>query len=152
MLSQTAEYALRAVVHLAQHHGEPRTVDSIARATKVPVGYLAKIMQQLTRAGLTTSQRGLHGGFVLTRAPGSITLYEPLNAVDPFHRITSCPLQLPTHRDGLCSLHRLLDATLATVEQSLRATTIGSLLEEAHRPLCPVDPLAKLKRRIPLKD
>ena len=152
MLSQTAEYALRAMVHLAQNPGEARTVESIAQATKVPVGYLAKIMQQLTRAGLTTSQRGLHGGFILTRKPDDISLYEPINAVDPFRRITSCPLNLPTHKDGLCSLHKMLDATLETVEKTLRATTIGSLLEEASRPLCPVHPAAKLTRRIPLKE
>ncbi len=136
MLSQTAEYAMRAVVHLALRPGEPRTVDVVAKATGIPVGYLAKIMQQLARGGVTTSQRGLHGGFLLARDPWQISLFEVVDAVDPFRRIRACPMSIPAHGDGLCSLHRLLDSTLATVETTLRSTPVGSLLEDAKPPLC----------------
>jgi Rrf2 family nitric oxide-sensitive transcriptional repressor len=149
MLSQTAEYALRAVVHLARHPGEPCTVDSIAKATKVPLSYLAKIMQQLSRAGLTTSQRGLHGGFVLNKDAAAISLFEPVDAVDPFRRILSCPMGIPEHGQGLCSLHKELDATLESVEKRLRATSIAEMLAVSGRPLCPV-PLLPLLPLLPL--
>ncbi len=142
MLSQTAEYALRAVVHLARHPGEPCTVESIAKATKVPLSYLAKIMQQLSRAGLTTSQRGLHGGFVLSKDPTAISLFEPVDAVDPFRRILVCPMDIPEHGQGLCSLHKELDATLETVEKRLRATSIAEVIAISSRPLCPPPLLA----------
>ncbi len=137
MLSQTAEYALRAVVHLARHPGEPCTVESIGKATKIPLSYLAKIMQQLSRAGLATSQRGLHGGFVLSRDPATITLFDPVDAVDPFRRILTCPMGIPEHGQGLCSLHRELDASLEALEQRLRSTTITEVLANGSRPLCP---------------
>ena len=138
MLSQTAEYALRAVVHLARHPGEPCTVDSISKATKVPLSYLAKIMQQLSRAGLTTSQRGLHGGFILSRDPATISLFEPVDAVGPFRRILTCPLGIPEHGQGLCSLHKELDATLESLEKRLRASTITEIIALGNRPLCPM--------------
>lgn len=138
MLSQTAEYALRAVVHLARHPDEPCTVDSIAKATKVPLSYLAKIMQQLSRAGLATSQRGLHGGFILSRDPATISLFEPVDAVGPFRRILTCPLGIPEHGQGLCSLHKELDATLEALETRLRSITITEIIALGNRPLCPM--------------
>ena len=56
LLSQTVEYALRAAVHLARESGGC-TSEEIARATKVPSAYLAKVMQSLGRAGLVRSRR-----------------------------------------------------------------------------------------------
>lgn len=137
MLSQTAEYALRAVVHLARHTAEPVTVEAVAKATKIPISYLAKILQQLSREGLATSQRGLHGGFVLSKDPAGITLYDVIHAVDPVRRILACPMGIPEHSEGLCSLHRELDDTLAAIEGRLRATTIAGVLSSGIRPLCP---------------
>ena len=47
MLSQTVEYALRAVVYLAMHSPDPQTTAAIAKATQVPTAYLAKVLQGL---------------------------------------------------------------------------------------------------------
>lgn len=138
MLSQTVEYALRAIVFLADHQGEAHTTEAIARATKVPMGYLAKIMQGLSRSRLVTSQRGLHGGFTLVRPAGQLTVYEVVQAVDPLQRIDRCPLQLEGHGGELCPLHKTLDQAVAGVEVLFRATTIDQLLNTpgANRPLC----------------
>ena len=139
MLSQTAEYALRAMLCLADRAGQPRTVAEISRSAKVPAGYLAKVMQSLVRAGLVTSQRGLRGGFTLRREPGAVTVLEVVNAVDPLRRIERCPLDRPEHAGRLCALHRRLDEVIAALQDSFRETTIGSLLEDEEtdrRPLC----------------
>jgi len=138
MLSQTAEYALRAIVFLADHHGEPKTAEMIAETSKVPLGYLAKILQGLARNGLIVSQRGLHGGFTLLRSPADVTLYDVVQATDPISRITTCPLNLPGHGTDLCPLHRRLDNAALAVETAFRRTTISQLLSEptSSRPLC----------------
>ena len=127
MISQTVMYALRAVVFLAQQPDRPRTVEAIAHATKVPEGYLAKIMLGLAKAGIVTSQRGLRGGFMLQGDPHIVTMRDVVNAIDPIQRITSCPLGLQEHGQDLCPLHRCLDNAIAGVESLFRATTIGSL-------------------------
>src|SRR5205085_10646343 len=142
MFSQTAEYALRAVVYLASHPDEPRTTHQIAEATKVPAGYLSKVMQGLSRAELVHSQRGLHGGFTLTRPADALTVLDVVQAVDPVRRIRSCPLGLKGHVN-LCPLHRRLDQAIALVEDALKQSTIAELLAEPERargipiPLCP---------------
>jgi len=131
MISQTAEYALRAIVYLASQPGEPRTVQQIAEATRVPAGYLSKVMQGLSRAGLVHSQRGLHGGFTLNATPDRLTVFDVVQAVDPLRRITSCPLGLKGHVN-LCPLHRRLDNAMGLVEKALRESTIAELLAEPN--------------------
>ncbi len=138
MISQTAEYALRAIVHLAtvasngdfegtQSPVVLQTAQQIATATQVPLSYLSKVLQTLARAGLIISQRGAGGGFSLARSPDEITVYDVVQTVDPIQRIASCPLGLEAHQDFLCPLHARLDAATAIVEQSFRDTTIAAL-------------------------
>lgn len=138
MISQTAEYALRAVVALAAGDGAPQTTHRIAGITKVPVDYLSKVLQSLSRAGIISSQRGQGGGSVLTRPSSEISVYEVVQAVDPIARINSCPLGLANHGTRLCPLHRRIDDAIGSVEDAFRATTIHDLLTEPteSRPLC----------------
>jgi Rrf2 family transcriptional regulator, nitric oxide-sensitive transcriptional repressor len=130
MFSQTAEYALRVVVFIGTLRGEPATTKQIAAATRVPEGYLAKILQSLSRAGLVQSQRGLHGGSVLGRDPVGITIYDVVTAISPLPRIRTCPLDLPSHGTKLCPVHRRLDDAMAMVEKVFRDSTIAELLAE----------------------
>ena len=138
MISQTAEYALRAIVDLAFHFGESRTTQQIAQATKVPAGYLAKILKDLNRQGLVRSQRGLHGGFSLDRDPKTMTVYDVMAAVDPPKRILACPLGLEAHRHHLCPLHQRLDDAMAATEKAFRNTTIADVTADPTRSTQPL--------------
>jgi Rrf2 family transcriptional regulator, nitric oxide-sensitive transcriptional repressor len=145
VLSQTTEYALRAVVWLAANPEKPLTAQQIAEATRVPAGYLAKVLQGLSRAGLMHSQRGLGGGFSLARSPNSLTMWEVVQAVDPLRRITSCPLGFEAHTDELCHLHRQLDDAIAGIEKAFSACKISKLIDTNHglSPLCAYVPKGK---------
>jgi len=138
MVSQTADYALRAVVSLGYQADTPQTTQQLAETTRVPAGYLSKVLQALVRAGLIHSQRGLHGGFVLARPLDRLTVLDVVNAVDPVKRIESCPLGLATHGVNLCPLHRRLDRAIALVEKEFRDCTVADLLNEqaTSKPLC----------------
>ena len=133
MLSQTLEYALRAAASLAGSQGTARTAEEIAAATRVPSGYLAKVLGQLARAGVVRSQRGLGGGFALARPAEEISILEVASAVDPIQRIERCPLGLPEHARGLCALHQRLDEALATVETSFRTSSVADLVASPAR-------------------
>jgi Rrf2 family protein len=138
MFSKTVEYALRAVVCLAQHSPAARTTEQIATATKVPAAYLAKVLQDLGAAGLVRSQRGVGGGVSLRKPPEEVNLLEVVNAVDPIRRIKNCPLDLAAHGVKLCPLHKRLDNALASVEKAFRETTLAEVLAEPTTsvPLC----------------
>lgn len=130
MLSQTAEYALRAVVALAQHPESPKTAAQIAKLTKVPEHYLSKVLHALAKGGIISSRRGLHGGYALEHSPEKLPLLDVINAVDPFKRIDSCPLKLETHGTNLCALHKRINASIASIEDVFRNSTIHTILEE----------------------
>lgn len=141
MFSQTMEYALRIMVYLASLSPAPTacpgqsarlpTIAQIAAATQTPVGYLAKVLRNLARAGLIRSRRGLHGGSVLARGPGEISVLDVVQAVDPILRIRSCPLGLKSHGVNLCPLHRRLDVAIGTVEQVFGNTTLAELVADS---------------------
>jgi len=130
MISQTAEYALRAMVFLAEQPEASHPVPVIAEQTKVPAGYLSKVLQSLVKGGLVSSQRGLGGGFRLSRPVAEVTLLDVVNCVSPIARIIRCPLDLPHHQDRLCALHHRLDEAIGHFETSLRDTCLAQLLEE----------------------
>ncbi len=138
MISQTAEYALRAVTHLAYNAGAPQTNRQISESTHVPMPYLSKVLQGMARAGLIRSQRGIYGGFVLARSAADLTVYEVIQSVDPIARILSCPLGLKAHGVNLCPLHRRLDDAMALVEKAFKDSTIADVLAEptTSKPLC----------------
>lgn len=138
MISQSAEYALRAVVWLAGHPGATLSTSEIARRTAVPLGYLSKVLQALSRAGLVASTPGRTGGFVLTREPHRISVLDVINAVAQLPRIECCPLGIESHGHDLCPLHKRLDDVAAYVEHVFAKTMIAELLKEGtpNLPLC----------------
>jgi Rrf2 family protein len=144
VFSQTVEYALRAVVHLASQAPAGQTTDQIATATLVPKAYLSKVLQELRRGGVVASQRGVGGGITLVKAPKDLTILEVVNAVEPIVRIKTCPLGLSTHGVRLCPLHRRVDNALAMVEQAFQNTTLAEVLADPNPsvPLCDVRKLA----------
>ena len=138
MLSQTVEYALRAVVHLAMQALVPQTTASIAEVTQVPPAYLSKVLQGLKEKNIVHLQRGIGGGVSLAQPPGTLTILDVVNAVDPIKRISSCPLNLKAHGTRLCALHFRMDRALHSMEDAFRATTLTDLLSDTNPsiPLC----------------
>jgi len=136
--SQTSEYALRSVVCLADHAEVAMTTGEIASISKVPSHYLSKVLQALGRAGIVKSQRGLHGGFALSRDPKSLSMLEIINAVDPIQSINSCPLNLESHGTNLCLLHQRLNDSITSIKDQFQNTTVQELLRQTtgSRPLC----------------
>jgi Rrf2 family nitric oxide-sensitive transcriptional repressor len=138
-IPQTAEYALRAILWLAREPSAVRKTAEIARATRVPTGYLSKVLQALARGQLLTSIAGRNGGFCLARPAAQISVLDVIQAVAPLGRFHTCPLGIEDHNGSLCLLHRRLDEAMASVERAFAATRITELLEgegECHRPLC----------------
>ena len=118
MISQTAEYALRAVVHLAANPKEAQTARQVADATCAPLAYVSKVLQELVRAGVVHGQRGPHGGFTLLIPIEELTVYDVVQAIDPVRRITACPLGIGAHHKKLCCLHERLDDAAELVKTS----------------------------------
>lgn len=130
MLSLTHDYALRAMLVLSRDASRVWKRHEIALATKVPSDYLSKILQNLSKAHLVKSLRGVQGGYSALQDPKLVNILSVVNAVDPIKRISHCPIHLKSHVLGLCPLHKKLDSALATMEDAFRSTTLWELIEE----------------------
>lgn len=129
MLSQTAEYALRAAVWLAEHQDGPVRVGELASALKVPKNYLSKTMHQMARAGVLSSVRGKNGGFTLARKPTSIRLLDIVRPFDPMMERRECVLGRPTCSDANpCGAHERWKAVMQTTMTFFSQTTLGDLI------------------------
>ena len=84
MFTLSGEYALRAMIYLAQHADDhPVSGKSVAKDAGIPEQYLSKVLGDLVRAGVLEGSRGRHGGFKLSRAPQTIHLQEVLAPFEP---------------------------------------------------------------------
>lgn len=139
LISQTSEYALRAVVCLASHPDTSMTTRKLSEITQVPLNYLSKVLQGLGRAGIVQSQRGLHGGFTIEQSMvKDLSLLEIIEAVSPMPTIDTCPLNLESHGSILCPLHKRLNHSIEMVKKAFGETSVQDLLNEntGSIPLC----------------
>lgn len=83
-VSLRTEYACRVLAQLGKGFGreELAHIDSLAEAESIPANYLVQILNDLKNGGLIQSRRGKSGGYSLTRAPESISLFEVLKAME----------------------------------------------------------------------
>lgn len=128
MLSRTSEYALRAMIHLAQHVDEwPIATQYIAQGTGVPAKYLAKIMGDLVRAGVLESTRGLGGGFRMVRSPNEVSLLDVLTPFELFQP-RRCPFGNKECGDeNPCLAHDRWKKVIETEQDFFRTTSVDDV-------------------------
>ncbi|MBD3168210.1 MAG: Rrf2 family transcriptional regulator [candidate division Zixibacteria bacterium] len=81
-LSRKGDYALRAVIQLALSEGIPRSITHVSNAGGIPRNFAAKILKELTDAGLLKSYPGKTGGYTLKKMPENISFREIIEAVE----------------------------------------------------------------------
>jgi Rrf2 family protein len=89
-ITRQADYAVRAVMHLARNSDTRTATSTIAAEQKIPPSFLAKIISQLSIAGLLHTSRGARGGVTLAREPKEITLLEVVEAIDGPIQLNEC--------------------------------------------------------------
>ncbi len=82
-ITRQADYAVRAVLYLSHIGAEQRAATSqIAQEQRIPPSFLAKIVSQLSVAGILQTSRGARGGVSLARTPDQISILEVVEAID----------------------------------------------------------------------
>ena len=130
MLSQTAAYALNAVLYLAEHDdGTPVNTAVMAQALGIPQNYLSKTLHALARGGILTSVRGPAGGFRLAREPRRVSLLEIVGPFDPIGAQRRCLLGRPQCTDrNACAAHEAWKHTADLIARFFRSTTVADLI------------------------
>lgn len=130
MLSNSADYALRAVLVLSRSFGDRAIhAEEIADETGTPRNYMSKILNALAKAGVVTSSRGPTGGFTLASAPSAISIAQVIDVFDEPKNHTRCLLgNGPCRPEKPCGAHRAWSGVLQQRREPLLATTLNDLL------------------------
>ncbi len=135
MFTQTVEYALRAMVCLANAEAMAQTRTQLVEQTKVPSAYLAKVMREMNRSGLVNAQRGVNGGFTLAKPATEITLLEVVSAVDPLPQDSQLPAESSQPRNAALRLAQVFgrfDGGLGTVARQQNPGGTGRRKNRQH--------------------
>jgi Rrf2 family transcriptional regulator, cysteine metabolism repressor len=156
-VSRKVDYALRAVIHLANEEESARacTVTQIATRERIPRQFLEKIIQQLIHAGVVRSRRGPHGGYILGRSAEQVTFRDVIEAVEGPISLNIC---VGEHPDcfllGACGMNRVwaegqrrvMDLFEKTTISQVRRPSIGGAVEDGtpeYRPATSVKGVQK---------
>ena len=108
MISRTTRYAFQILGYLAARPAQQLRGEEIAAATGIPANYLAKILNQLRKAGLVESQKGWGGGFRLRAGAETrpirdvLVVFDGLGSADR----TDCALGRPAcDTEHPCAMH-----------------------------------------------
>ena len=129
-VSRKVDYALRAIIHLANEESSERacTVSEIAERERIPRQFLEKIVQQLIQRSLVRSRRGPHGGYVLGRPAEQVTFRDVIEAVEGPISLNVC---VGEHPDcfllGACGMNRIWREGQRRVMDLFEKTTIADV-------------------------
>lgn len=133
MFSKTVEYAIRAVLFVAQksEHGSKVGIKEISKGISAPEHFLAKILQDLSRKGLIQSIKGPNGGFYIEEASKKNTLADIVKAIDGDKLFTGCGLGLEICSEkNPCPLHDEFKVIRKKINQMLESATVGEFNDE----------------------
>ncbi len=136
-ISQKGLYALRALLHLAERHGEGLAKGhEIAEREKIPVKFLEAILVTLKNARVVASQRGREGGYRLRRPPSQIVIGDVVRLLDgplaPFGDAAELERRVATEPRHAALYDLFLDLRNAA-SAILDHTTLADLLERDRR-------------------
>lgn len=132
LLSRACEYAIRAMLYLAEHQDRPYvSVKEIAEHTGVSFHFLGKILQALTQQGLLISYKGPNGGVQFAASPDEITVLQVVEAIDGLDLLNQCVLGLPNcGGEKPCALHNQWGPIRAEIREMFQGKSIAELLKE----------------------
>ena len=137
MFSKTTEYALRAVIYIAQKGSEERKLGltEIAKAIDSPQSFTAKILQQLTSGNnIVSSARGPNGGFFITEKSKKLPVRFVLAAMGEDVKLQKCVLGLKQCSElKPCPMHSQYKLIKPQLINLFETKTIGHLAEEMDK-------------------
>lgn len=108
MFSKTCEYAIRAIIYIAQNADDAKKVSikSIAKGIGSPEHFIAKILQDLGRKGMVQSIKGPHGGFFLEKEALKNSIADIVRVMDGDKIFVHCGLGLKhCSESNPCPIH-----------------------------------------------
>lgn len=128
--TRASDYAVRVLAYLMNANGSVSRSQGIAAATGIPESFLAKILGQLTRAGMVRSHRGSRGGFSLAADARSLSLLEVVEAMEGPLRVNLCATPEVCAYIEKCPIQKAWADAESSIRESLRSSKIADLARQ----------------------
>lgn len=130
-LSTKGRYGVKAMVDLAIHYGDaPITIKCISERQNVSEYYLEQLFSSLRKADIITSTRGAQGGYVLSRSPDQITVYEIMNVLEGPVEISDCLEESSCSNIDCCATRILWAKIKKSVDEVMKSTTLKDIVND----------------------
>ena len=148
-LNKLTDYAVVVLCHMGMERNSVYTVSRLARGSGVPQPTVAKLMKQLVRSGLVSSQRGASGGYMLRRSLTEIAISDVITSLEGPIALTACV----DGTEDICASIALcpIKGNWNKVNQAIKeALDNVSLADVAPNPVnfLPVNPVQKLEKTL----
>lgn len=133
MFSKTCEYAIKALIFIAQktNNGEKIGIKEIATGINAPEYFVAKILQNLSKKQFVRSAKGPNGGFYSSEEDLQINLRKVVVEIDGDHIFERCGLGLENCSSlHPCPIHNQFQNIKSNLKKLLESSTIGELAED----------------------
>ena len=130
-ITAKTEYALRAVLYLAENHEDPSWVMAreIAENQNIPPKFLPQILHTLKQAEVVVASRGARGGFRLSRTPAELSVGEVVEAVEGPVLTKPCDKDLSCELKPTCPICGLWSEAHDSMLGVLHGTSVWDLVE-----------------------
>jgi Rrf2 family protein len=134
-ISARTDYAVRAMLAIADHGGELVKTAALAETQDIPQTFLQGILVDLVHAGLLHSHRGMDGGYELARPATQISVGEVLRAIGgPLTTVRGLPVEHATYRGAATHLPRLWLAVATAIETVVDHISLADILARSSAP------------------
>jgi FeS assembly SUF system regulator len=131
-MTKLTDYGIVLLTHFAAHDDRTaHTARELALETRLPLPTVGKLLKQLSRGGLLTSQRGTKGGYTLTRAPRDISVASIIAQLEGPVAITECNGTTRCEHESFCSTR----PNWKVINETVRGALEGLTLADMARPL-----------------
>ncbi|GAB1537301.1 hypothetical protein ADMFC3_29320 [Geovibrio sp. ADMFC3] len=134
-VTRASDYAIRSLIHIAKKpEGTVFMRSELSKACDIPDSFLGKILQNLAKADILSSERGKKGGFRLNKPTSDITVYDIIKAIEGELSLNECIFD-----DSFCSIvntcsaHKMWGDIQSSLLQKLKSYTLKQLADDEMR-------------------
>ena len=135
-ITYKGDYALKAILDLAQHYGDPPvSIPDLAKRSDVPLKFLEQILLDLKRSGFVQSRRGKIGGYLLAKKPSEIKLGDVVRFIDgPIEPIACVDKKYKACRDiDRCVFRAIWQRVSEQTEKTIDSITFEDLAKKKKK-------------------
>lgn len=133
MFSKTCEYAIRALIYIAQKSkdGNRIGIKEIASGIDSPEYFIAKILQELSRKGFVQSAKGPTGGFFMDGSNLKLSIADIVREIDGDKLFSGCGFGLKECSESYpCPIHNEFKHIRKNIKDMLEKSKIEMFVEK----------------------